>query len=211
MKIQVKISRAENAAYFGKGVGDIVDVDFEAYVFGVVGSEIGNAKLEACKAQAVAARTKAMPYIEKGKPISDSAGTVQAFRAGRMNAKTYPNAREAADATAGEVLTYGGKVLATCAYSASNGGRTTSSEARWGGYRPYLIARDDPWDLAATGGKKTGHGVGMSQQGAKWAAAQGIGYRDILAFYFPGTKIALHYAKEEKIGMTNQDLIKEIR
>lgn len=83
-----------------------------------------------------------------------------------------------------------GKLLATCSYSASNGGRTTSSEERWGGYRPYLIAQNDPWDYAATGGKKTGHGVGMSQAGASYAAgALGKDYREILAFYYPGTAL----------------------
>lgn len=34
-----------------------------------------------------------------------------------------------------------------------------------------------------------GHGVGMSQWGAKAMAEQGFGYRDILQFYFTGTEI----------------------
>lgn len=41
--------------------------------------------------------------------------------------------------TAGEVLLYSGKLLDTVAFSASNGGETTSSAKRWGGERPYLI------------------------------------------------------------------------
>lgn len=146
MTIQVKLTRSENAEYFGMSVGDTVEIPLEDYVFGVVASEIGNAHLEACKAQAVAARTKAMPYVQHGKPISDSSSTVQAFRAPRMDVSKYPAARSAVEATAGEVLTYSGKVIDTCAYSADNGGRTTSSEARWGGYRAYLIEQDDPWD-----------------------------------------------------------------
>lgn len=34
-----------------------------------------------------------------------------------------------------------------------------------------------------------GHGHGMSQYGAQGAAAQGLGYRRILAFYYPGTRL----------------------
>ena len=34
-----------------------------------------------------------------------------------------------------------------------------------------------------------GHGVGMSQYGARTYAAQGLGYRDILAHYYPGTEL----------------------
>ena len=36
-----------------------------------------------------------------------------------------------------------------------------------------------------------GHGVGMSQYGAQLYAAQGMGYRDILAHYYPGTELAV--------------------
>src|SRR5699024_2039445 len=34
-----------------------------------------------------------------------------------------------------------------------------------------------------------GHGIGMSQYGARGAARQGKGYKDILGFYFPGTTV----------------------
>lgn len=205
MTIRIRLNKPENALYYNKLVGSIIVMEFEDYVFGVVAAEIGNARMAACQAQAVAARTKALPYIHRGQPISDSSDTAQSFRATRMDAAKYPNAKAATDATAGEVLMYGKYVLDTCAYSANNGGRTTSSEARWGGYRAYLIEQNDPWDYAATGGKKTGHGVGMSQAGTKWAAAQGIGYADILAFYYPGAYLAPAYTKEGMYGMTNHE------
>ena len=38
-------------------------------------------------------------------------------------------------------------------------------------------------------GLGNGHGVGMSQWGAKVMADQGLGYQDILNFYFPGSNI----------------------
>ena len=52
----------------------------------------------------------------------------------------------------------------------------------------------DPWvapsaTLVVTG-QGFGHGNGMSQYGAKGAAAQGKNYGAILAFYYPGTKLS---------------------
>lgn len=94
----------------------------------VVASEIGNARIEACKAQAIAARTYAYPYALAGKAVTDSGSKHQAYRAIRYDKSRYPNACDAAECTSGMVLTYNGNVIPTCSYSASNGGRTTSSE-----------------------------------------------------------------------------------
>lgn len=205
MIIRVKVSRTENLQYFNCCAGDIVNIEIEEYIAGVVASEIGNAHIEACKAQAIAARTFAMHYVGEDKHITDQSSTHQAFRTSRWDAEKYPNANKAAAETAGMVLTYGGDILKTCSYSASNGGRTTSSEERWGGVRLYLIAQDDPWDAAACAERKAkgqsitkGHGVGMSQYGAAWAANHGIGYREILGFYYPGTAIATNYGKGDE-------------
>ena len=182
----VEITRQENADFYGVAVGATVQEELETYVAGVVASEVGNSALEACKAQAVAARTFAVSKgALNGKVISDSSSTDQAFRASRIPSGLYPNAAQAARDTAGEILTYNGQPI-NAVYSASNGGRTVSSQERWGGIRPYLIAQDDPWDNAT---KRTGHGVGMSQRGAKAMAAAGKDYREILAFYYPGTNI----------------------
>lgn len=221
MIIRVKLSRAENLSYFGCVAGDIVNIEIEEYVAGVVASEIGNSHIEACKAQAIAARTFAMNYVGDNKHITDQSSTHQAFRTSRWDAEKYPNANDAAAQTAGMVLTYDGGILKTCSYSSSNGGRTTSSQERWGGVRPYLIAQDDPWDAAACAEREEagqsitkGHGVGMSQYGAAWAARNGIGYREILDFYYPGTKIATNYGEtdvaeteEEMSNTTNRALI----
>lgn len=167
--------------------GQELVLGFEQYIFGVVASEIGNAPLEACKAQAVAARTTALPYLLEDRPIEDTG--IQAFRYERLDTQKYPNAFYGASDTAGEVLMYNGALLSPCSFSSSNGGKTTSSQERWGGYRAYLIAQDDPYDYAVTKGKKTGHGVGMSQLGAKEMARLGFSYRDILSFYYPETEL----------------------
>ena len=181
--MKVKITRSENAKYFNCNIGDTVEVPLEEYIAGVVGSEIGNAPVEACKAQAVAARTYAVQRgVLKGVAISDDSSTAQAYRAPRS---TYSNCKKAAEETAGQILTYNDKPI-SAVYSACNGGRTVSSKTRWGSDFPYLIEQNDPWD-AATGKAKHGHGVGMSQEGAIYAASKGINYKNILAFYYPHT------------------------
>lgn len=195
-KIKVRITREENATYYGKKLGDIVEIDFEKYIEGVLASEIGNAPLEACKAQAVAARTFALSRVGGvggTGAIGDDSSTNQAFRAPRLNSSSYPNCRKAAIATEGQVLFYKGKLVETAVYSDANGGRTYSSEERWGGVRPYLIAQPDIWDLALSKGVKNGHGVGLSQTGAKYAASVGFNYKQILAFYYPNTTLAPKY------------------
>lgn len=193
-EISVKLTRQENADHFGVSIGETVSVGFEEYVAAVTASELASGGLEGCKAQAVAARTFAVSRgVLNGKAISDSSSVAQAYRATRYNARLYPVPLQAAQETAGEILTYNGKPI-SAVYSSSNGGRTVSSQERWGSIRPYLIAQEDPWDAAA-GHKKNGHGVGMSQCGARYAAGLGISYRDILAFYYPGTQLTTGYGK----------------
>lgn len=187
--IKVKLTKQENADYYHVPVGTVVELALDAYLCGVVSAEVGSASLECCKAQAVACRTSAYPYYTQDKPISDSAASVQCFNAARANSGKYPNAVQAVQATAGEILTYNGTPALPCSFSSSNGGHTVSSENRWGGKRAWLIEQRDDWDYAATQGKKTGHGVGMSQAGARYAASIGKTYTEILSFYYPNTTI----------------------
>lgn len=158
MDILVKLTRQENIAHYGKNE---VLLDIEEYLNGVVPSEIGNAALEASKAQAVAARTFALYRYKANGSISDDSSKDQAFRVSRFSS-AYSRAHQGVSETKGEVLCYNNKLVSNAHFSASNGGRTYSSEERWGGKRDYLIAREDPWDYAVTGGKKSGHGVGLS-------------------------------------------------
>lgn len=189
MKIKVLLTRPSNASYFNTTINSEVEVELEEYVAAVVASEISNSNLEACCAQAIAARTFAVSRgVLEGKTISDSSATAQAYRAERFSKEKYPNCVAAAEETANLILTYKGKPI-SAVYSSSNGGRTVSSKEKWGGSRAYLIEQDDPWDKAASGGRKTGHGVGMSQAGCKWAGAHGYSYKQILKFYYPNTEI----------------------
>lgn len=201
MKIKVKITTENNMKYYGCAKDTIKEIELEDYVACVVASEIGNAGLEACKAQAVASRTFAVQRgVLDGKIISDSSSKAQAFRANRNN---YSNCNAAVKATKGEVLMYGGNYAQTY-YCHSNGGRTYSCEEVWGSKRNYLVARKDSW-TAATGQKKSGHGIGLSQVGAKYAANSGVGYREILSFYYPKTTLSKLKLKLEDYSQYAQE------
>lgn len=130
--------------------------------------------------------------------MTDQSSKDQAFRVSRISS-AYANALQAVAETAGEVLYYNDKLITTCSYSNSNGGRIKSSKEVWGGERAWLQAKDDPYDNG-TGG---GHGVGMSQCGAKEMAKQGFNYKQILSFYYPGTKI-----KKEQDKIKQPEVIK---
>lgn len=174
-------------------IGTISVLDIETYIEGVVAAEMDSSfKMEALKAQAIAARTYACRYInsKKNYDITDNSSKHQAYSPSRVNSTI----RSAVSSTAGVVVTYNNK-LATTVYSASNGGKTVSAAAKWGGSAsqyPYLIAKTDPYDKRA-GKKKNGHGVGMSQWGANQAAIEGLSWKSIIDFYYPGTTMKSNY------------------
>lgn len=206
--IRVQCTREENVQRYALAEpGDIAEVPLVEYIAGVVAAEVGNASLEAAKAQAVAARTYAWPYYSARKVITDSSRQHQAFRASLAGNSRYTNALQAARETEGLVLCYAGSVLSACPYSASNGGRTVSSEERWSSARPWLIAQDDPWDGRK---QRTGHGVGMSQAGAKHMAEAGKTCEEILAFYYPGAKI-VDKSEEMEWGRMNDKARETVR
>lgn len=203
MNISVKITREENCKHFGCKPNDIVSVDFDEYVAAVTASELASGSLEACKAQAVAARSFAVSRgVLDGKPISDQSSSAQAYRAVRADKEKFPVPYQAATDTSGEILTYNGKPASTV-YSDSNGGQTVSSKTKWGGSRPYLISQPDPWN----GTRNSGHGVGMSQQGAKAMAKAGHSYQEILAFYYPGTLLESIDKREETMATKPEEVI----
>jgi stage II sporulation protein D len=57
----------------------------------------------------------------------------------------------------------------------------------------WNTVRSDRWEVTVNGdrlvfeGQGEGHGIGMCQRGADEMGVEGHGYREILAFYFPGT------------------------
>ena len=194
--VRIKLTREENAVFHKVKVGDVISLTMEQYLLGVVPAEIGNPPLEAAKAQAIAARTYAYSRVKNGATIDDTT-TYQAYRAPRSTSTAYASAHRGVRETSGQMLYYDGAPIQTAVYSASNGGQMVSAQERWGGERPYLVSGPDPW-TQASGAALWGHGVGMSQAGAKYAAEHGKGYLDILAFYYPGTKVLPERAEPPK-------------
>lgn len=198
MDIKLKITRQANADYFNKKIGDTITIDIEEYLKGVVPSEIGNSHIEACKAQAIAARTFAMRRMKNRGVLTDGTGD-QVYSARNNDQKSYPNAIKSVDDTVGQILTYKGALLLDAPYGASNSGCTLAYKNY-----PYLIARPDPWDDAETKRRRgtgqsirVGNRIGLSQYGARYASNTGIGHREILNFYYPHTDIINNYGQEE--------------
>lgn len=61
-----------------------------------------------------------------------------------------------------------------------------AASASAGSDQVYVLPRSGKFTVDGHG---FGHGHGMSQYGAEGAARQGIGYRSILRFYYPGTEL----------------------
>lgn len=125
----------------------VLTLSVEDYLMGVVPYEMSNSfPLEALKAQAICARTYALSHIDS-KAAWDLVDTTndQVFRGVDL---TQQNAIRAVRETAGIVGMYGGK-LATCYYSASNGGQTELVQNVWSGRGDwsYYQMTDDPYDL----------------------------------------------------------------
>lgn len=184
--VKMRIIKAENISHFNKPFGSVIEIPIEEYLMSVVPAEVGNAHIEACKAQAIAARSIVYYWTKNGSVINDSSA-YQSFRASRGTNNAYANAHNAVKETKGQVLMYDGKIAQTY-YADSNGGKMVASGEHWSQSLPYLVTKDDPWTLAS-GKPFNGHPVGMSQQGAIWAANHGVKYDEILAFYYPGAAI----------------------
>jgi stage II sporulation protein D len=123
----------------------INNLGLEAYLYGVVPSEMPHHwPLEALKAQAVAARSYALATRRSGEFDVYSDVRSQVYR-GIPEEETQTN--EAIDATAGQVVTYGGQVAHTYFFSTS-GGRTATVTDVWPSSKPtpYLVSVADPHD-----------------------------------------------------------------
>ena len=131
----------------GGALRPVLTLSIEDYLQGVVPYEMSDSfPLEALKAQAVCARTYALAKMDTSRDydVVDTTND-QVFRG--IDA-SYQNAIRAVRETAGVVGTYKDK-LATCFYSASNGGQTELVNHVWGGEGDwsYYAMTDDPYDL----------------------------------------------------------------
>jgi stage II sporulation protein D len=118
-------------------------IGLEPYLQGVVPSEMPHTwASEALKAQAVAARSYALSHLQTG-PFDLYRDTRSQVYGGV--AAEQPETSAAVQATAGQVVLYGGRVAKTFFFSTS-GGRTASSADMFGTAVPYLVSVADPYD-----------------------------------------------------------------
>ncbi|HWN21015.1 MAG TPA: SpoIID/LytB domain-containing protein [Gaiellaceae bacterium] len=130
-------------AVVGKKLNAVNAVGLEDYLAGVVPREMPSSwASEALKAQAVAARSYALAHRVRGKAF-DLYADVRSQVYGGVAAED-PRATQAIAATAGEVLTFEGKIADTLFHSTS-GGATISAEEAFGTAVPYLTGVDDPF------------------------------------------------------------------
>lgn len=132
----------------GGGRLDVLNlVELEAYVERAVASEVpASWPTEMLKAQAIVARTYALhERLRRREDVFDLESSVlsQRYLADPVPAR----ARQAARATRGAYLSYGGEPI-LAAFHASSGGLTASSEEVWGEPRPYLRGVVSPDDEA---------------------------------------------------------------
>ena len=131
----------------GKRLTVVNSLPLESYVLGVVGREMpSNWPAAALEAQAVAARSYALAELENlvTARTYDLYSDTRSQVYGGIAAESAP-VTAAVQATARQVVLYGGKV-ATTYFSSSSGGRTVSAAEAWGKPVPYLQSVDDPYD-----------------------------------------------------------------
>ncbi|UFT98916.1 stage II sporulation protein D [Radiobacillus kanasensis] len=139
----------------------VEEVPLESYVVRVVASEMpADFELEALKAQALAARTYVINFLEhNNKKIPEGADVTDT-----VQHQVYKNDEElratwgsdynwkmekitkAVAQTKGEIITYEKQPITPAFFSTSNG-YTENSEDYWSDKLPYLRSVESPWDL----------------------------------------------------------------
>lgn len=150
------------------GTGELVDMNLEDYIVGVVAAEMpAEFAEEALKAQAVAARTFVMRRLKiyggqgceehPGADICTDPSHCQGWlspeeQQQKWGLVNYPRLREklagAVDVTSGLVITYEGELI-DAPYHSTCGGRTEDAVQVWGQEIPYLVGVACPYDFAS--------------------------------------------------------------
>jgi peptidoglycan hydrolase-like amidase len=163
----------------------VVTMDREVAVASVVAAEMPpSTPMDALKAQAVVARA----YFAAAGPRHDAFDFCDTTHCQFLREWPQPadDAFRAVRETRGLVLAYLGKPFAA-RYSASCGGQTRSLDGDGPGY-PYYSVRCD-FCRRNSPSSVQGHQLGLCQKGAAAMAATGVGFREILDHYFPGTSV----------------------
>jgi SpoIID/LytB domain protein len=126
--------------------GRVRRMGLEGYVRGVVGAEVSASwPMAALEAQAVASRTYALTAHAGGAKFDVYSDTRSQMYLGKR--VETPATDAAVRATAGQIVTYGGRPAITY-FFASSGGQTESVQNAWTGAaaEPWLVGVRDPYD-----------------------------------------------------------------
>jgi len=139
----------------------VMRLDLEEYVVGVVAAEMPvSFEPEALKAQAVAARTYAARALSDpcaaGRDVCTDSTCCQSWRSpeemkknwGTSYEANYAKVTAAVYATAGEIVTYGGKPIQAL-YHSTSGGQTEDSEHVFSSSLAYLRSVESPGEESA--------------------------------------------------------------
>lgn len=120
-------------------------IDIELYLLGVLPREMSpSSKIEALKAQALAARS--FTYGNKNKHLSAGYNLCNSTCCQVYSGYSVEDERStrAVRETRGEYMTYEGQII-NASYHSTSGGHTEDSGNVWGGHRPYLKGKEDPY------------------------------------------------------------------
>ncbi len=118
-------------------------VDLEQYLYSVLGGEMPSSwPIESLKAQAVAARSYALYQRQSSANTVFDVGNTTTWQVYRGLQDETSSTQAAVNATAGQVLTHGGRIIEAVFHS-SSGGSTENSENVWVQAVPYLRSVQD--------------------------------------------------------------------
>ncbi|WP_438497248.1 SpoIID/LytB domain-containing protein [Paenibacillus sp. IHBB 3054] len=145
----------------------INEVPLEQYLYAVVGGEVSSSwNEEALKAQAVAARSYAL-FQGKRFDVADVVDTTLSQVYNGIGAEA-PTIIKAVDATAGEVLKSGGKIVETV-FSSNSGGRTADPSEVWGNGGAAFVSVLSAEDASAAASFKKWYYVLLSNGASGYA------------------------------------------
>lgn len=161
--VQTDIAEPEIIKVYNKETDEVMSINFEEYLKGVVASEMpAEFEMEALKAQAVTARTYILYRMKKypdGHPDHKNAPICSDIHCQAWNSKekliqTHPEGwydnywskiEQSVDSTKGQILTYDNKIIEPLFHSTS-GGRTENSEDVFSTAVPYLRSVESPYE-----------------------------------------------------------------
>lgn len=169
------------------------ELGLEDYIKGLA-EENDKEPVEKIKAMMIIARTYGRFYMEvatkfPGAPfdLNDDPQYSQKYL-GYGYEKAMPLTASLGTATAGQYVTYQGKLIKTPYFSRSNGKATISAKDKWGWTdAPFLTSVDDSFCKST---EFAGHGVGLSGCGANALAQSGKTYQEIIKHYYQGTEVS---------------------